>query len=157
MSRATRRKHFTGYHAAAIIVSFFAVVIVVNVTMATLAVSTFGGTVVDNSYAAGQKFNGWLQEARREKAMGWTIAKPVRDGDRIRLSVTGAMGLPLNGATVELHAEHPLGRAPDRELRFVEATPGTFVSTASLPAGRWKVRLQVRRDAREMSVATEVY
>lgn len=156
-ARNARPKRFTGYHAAAIIVAFFAVVILVNVAMATMAVSTFGGTVVDNSYAAGQKFNGWLKEARREKEMGWTVAAPVRDGGRVRLSVTDAMGPPLHGAAVAMRAEHPLGRAPERELRFVETTPGTFVSTAGLPAGRWKVRLQVRRDAREMNIATEVF
>lgn len=158
MTQARQRqpRRFTGYHAAAIIVAFFAVVIAVNVAMATLAVSTFGGTVVDNSYVAGQEFNGWLREARREKELGWTVAEPVRDSDRIRLSVTDALGQPLRGAAVEMRAEHPLGRAPDRDLRFTETQPGTFVSTESLPAGRWKLRLQVRRDAREMNVATEV-
>lgn len=158
MSQARQRqpRRFTGYHAVAIIVAFFAVVIAVNIAMATLAVSTFGGTVVDNSYVAGQQFNGWLREARREKETGWTVSQPVREGERIRLSVTDALGQPLRGAGVEMRAEHPLGRAPDRDLRFVETQPGTFVSTDSLPAGRWKLRLQVRHDARKVNVATEV-
>lgn len=157
MTDATRRaRRFTGYHAAAIIVTFFAVVIVVNFTMATLAVSTFGGTVVDNSYVAGQKFNGWLTEARREKQMGWTLTGPVRDGGRVRLSLVDAAGQPLSSAAVALRAEHPLGRAPVRDLRFTETQPGMFVSTEVLPAGRWKVKLLVVHDGRELNLATEV-
>ncbi|MEH6702567.1 FixH family protein, partial [Parasphingorhabdus sp.] len=56
-SENPRVKKFTGYHAAAMIVSFFAVVVVVNLVMAQFALSTFSGTVVDNSYVASQKYN----------------------------------------------------------------------------------------------------
>ena len=62
---------FTGKHMAAIMIAFFGVVIAVNVLMARLATSTFGGLVVENSYVASQKFNRWLGEARSEKALGW--------------------------------------------------------------------------------------
>ena len=52
-------KPFTGWHMTAILVGFFSTVIAVNVYMAHAAISTFGGTVVDNSYVASQEFNGW--------------------------------------------------------------------------------------------------
>jgi nitrogen fixation protein FixH len=42
---------------AMILVAFFAVVIAVNLLMARLAISTFGGVVVENSYVASQHFN----------------------------------------------------------------------------------------------------
>jgi len=51
---------FTGWHMTFILVSFFAVVIAVNLTMAHFASSTFGGLVVENSYVASQKYDGWL-------------------------------------------------------------------------------------------------
>ncbi|MFP5454579.1 MAG: FixH family protein, partial [Alphaproteobacteria bacterium] len=54
------RRGFTGRHMAASMVGFFTVVIAVNVTMATVASHSFGGTVVDNSYVASQRFNRWL-------------------------------------------------------------------------------------------------
>ena len=50
----------TGRHVAAIFIGFFAIVIAVNMLMASYAIGGFGGTVVDNSYVASQKFNGWL-------------------------------------------------------------------------------------------------
>ena len=54
-------------------VAFFGVVIAVNLLMAHYAVSTFSGTVVDNSYVASQEFNGWLGAARAQRALGWTV------------------------------------------------------------------------------------
>ena len=107
------QKIFTGRHMAAILIAFFGVVMTVNFIMARFALSTFGGTVVDNSYVASQKFNGWLRPARREKAMGWTVSNPAREQDHIVISAKNAAGSPLAGAAVTMLAEHPLGRAPD--------------------------------------------
>ena len=41
---------FTGWHMAAILLGFFGLVVAVNLYMAHTAISTFGGTVVENSY-----------------------------------------------------------------------------------------------------------
>ena len=62
-------KKFTGYHATMMIVGFFAVVVAVNLVMAQFALSTFSGTVVDNSYVASQKYNQWLEQARHQQAV----------------------------------------------------------------------------------------
>lgn len=48
---------FTGYHMIACVVSFFAVIIFANVTMAWFASSSWTGLVVKNSYVASQQFN----------------------------------------------------------------------------------------------------
>lgn len=125
---------FTGRHMLAIMVAFFGVVIAVNVTMARLADSTFGGTVVDNSYVASQDFNRWLADARAESRLGWTATVRLDDDRRLRLSG------PVTAATAV--ARHPLGRAPERTLTFVPA-PGGMIATTPLPAGRWIVRLTV--------------
>ena len=44
-----KARRFTGWHMTTILVAFFAVVITVNIVMARFALSTFGGTVVENS------------------------------------------------------------------------------------------------------------
>lgn len=152
-----RARRFTGYHMTAILVGFFAIVIAVNVVMARYAIGAFGGTVVDNSYVASQKFNGWLKEARREKALGWTLSDPKRDQDRLTLHVKDAAGAPLAGAAITVRAEHPLGRAPERDLRFIETGPGSYRSLEMLPAGRWKLRIRVVQAKRELDLASEVY
>ncbi|WP_345719153.1 FixH family protein [Rhizorhabdus phycosphaerae] len=136
------RNGFTGRHMAASMVGFFTVVIAVNVTMATVASRTFGGTVVDNSYVASQHFNRWLDEAAAERKLGWTISAD-RSGDRADVLLRGTDG-PIAGATVTAIAQHPLGRDHDRPLRFESLGHGQYRSTQSLPAGRWRLRIEIR-------------
>jgi nitrogen fixation protein FixH len=143
-------KTFTGWHMAGIMIAFFGVIIAVNVTMATYAVSTFGGKVVENSYVAGQRFNSWLREARAQDALGWT-ASVEREADG-RLSVRVLAGAaPLAGARVAAVASHPVGRAEDVTLRFSPAGgDGRFVSDRTLPAGRWYVHITVESGGETM-------
>ncbi|MFN3516083.1 MAG: FixH family protein [Novosphingobium sp.] len=135
---------FTGKHFAAIIVTFFAVVIAVNVYMARAASATFGGVVVENSYVASQNFNTWLAEAEREKALGWTATVTRLSDNRLAVTLGGAPG---EGVELAAIARHPLGRAPDRELRFLRQADGSFVSDRPLDAGRWRLRLDARAGA----------
>lgn len=144
-------RQFTGYHATAIIVAFFAVVIGVNVLMATFAVGTFGGVVVDNSYVASQKFNGWLKEAHAEQQLGWAVPAPVVGEDgHVTVRADDDNRQPIRNATVSIEAEHPLGRAPEQSLTFVELVPGTYRSIQALPSGRWKIWLRVSHDGRHV-------
>jgi nitrogen fixation protein FixH len=131
-------KRFTGYHMAGILIAFFGVVIAVNMVMATYATRTFGGAVVDNSYVASQHFNRWLGEARAQQKLGWEPRLGVDQRRRVTLALT------VEGAAVTGLAEHPLGREPSVPLGFV-ADGRRYRSIEALPAGRWKVRLVVRR------------
>lgn len=131
---------FTGRHMAAVMICGFGVVIAVNFVMASYAISTFGGVVVENSYVASQKFNGWLDEAARARELGWDVG--VERGDADRLLVT-TVNVP-KGAQVSAVARHPLGVEDDRLLHFTGAGDGSFVSRENLPDGRWTVRLEVR-------------
>lgn len=140
MSTAGKQaRPFTGRHMAMIMVAFFGVVIAVNVYMARLASSTFTGVVVENSYVASQHFNRWLDEARAEDRLGWH-ARAVRDPDgHVLVTLAGAPA----GAQVRGDAWHPLGRAPDHDLRFAPVAAG-FRSAEPLPAGRWRIRIEVQ-------------
>jgi nitrogen fixation protein FixH len=135
---------------AAITISFFGVVIAVNLVMATLASTTFSGTVVDNGYVASQHFNHWLNEARSERAMGWAVTAD-RQQDHAVIFLTG-----VGGADVTAIALHPLGRLPDMDLHFREVTPGHYLSAEALPAGRWRLKIDVRQGARRARFVDEV-
>lgn len=137
------RKPFTGRHMAAILVAFFGVVIAVNFTMATLASRTFGGLVVENSYVASQKFNGWLAQARTEKALGWGIALSRGAGNRLDALMTSE-GAPLTDARITALARHPLGRLPERTLTFRARGDGRYESLEPLPAGRWILHVRAQ-------------
>jgi nitrogen fixation protein FixH len=139
----------TGHHVAAIFVAFFAVVIAVNIGMAVAASRTFGGLVVENSYVASQKFNGWLKEARTERALGWAVLTSRRPDDRVEVRLS-APGASLDGAQVSATVLHPLGRAPERALEFRQTGNGLFESVQPLPAGRWIVHLSIDANGRTL-------
>lgn len=138
----TRR--FTGRHMLAIMLAFFGVVVGVNLTMAGFATRTFGGTVVDNSYVAGQRFNGWLAEGEAQERLGWGTAISLDRTRHVTLELFHE-DLPLAGATVRAEARHPVGRSPDIAVDFRPAGAGAYISTTPLPAGRWIVHLEIRR------------
>jgi len=130
---------FTGRHMAALMIAFFGVVIAVNVVMARLAIGTFGGVVVENSYVASQHFNRWLDQAGAERRLGWHA--------EIRRAADGTVAVTLRGvpagAVVSGEAWHPLGSAPDHVLQF-RAEGGGFRSVERLPDSRWRIRIVVR-------------
>lgn len=138
-------RRFTGWHMLTIMLIFFGVVIGVNIVMARYAISTFGGTVVDNSYVASQRFNGWLAQARGQQKLGWKAELGVDPQRRVTFSVTGADGVPLGGLTLSAVAHHPLGREKEVPLTFIPTGAGAYRSLASLPTGRWIVRFEAHR------------
>lgn len=139
-------KGFTGRHMTVILLGFFGVVIAVNFLMARLAIGTFGGVVVENSYVASQHFNRWLEEASTEQQLGWS-AESVRQPDgRILVTLTG---VPAGTAVLTAVARHPLGRLPDQDLAFTSSSAGLFLSDSPLPAGRWRLRVQVQSNGRQ--------
>jgi len=149
----TRR--FTGRHMMLLMVAFFGVVVLVNLLMAHLALGTFGGTVVDNSYVASQRYNTWLAAGREQAKLGWTT-KLDRDADgHVVLKATTGSD-PLTGASISGVAHPPLGRKADISLVFEETGAGTYRVRQPLPEGRWQVHILFARDGRQMRVLGDV-
>lgn len=146
------KKRFTGWHFTGILVAGFGVVVAVNFFMASVAIGSFGGVVVENSYVASQKFNDWLAEAERSNALGWS-ARVSRDGEG-RLLVTSE-GLP-DGATAYAELRHPLGKSDRISWQLRQADVNSFVSPQALPEGRWLVRLTLAHEGREMRIERPV-
>jgi hypothetical protein len=93
-------------------------------------------------YVASQNFNRWLGEARSERALGWNGVARSSDG-ALAVTLSDAQGHALAGAQVTAVAEHPLGLRDDLALTLNETAPGHY--RASLPAGRWRIKLRVVR------------
>jgi nitrogen fixation protein FixH len=134
-------RKFTGWHMTTIMVAFFTVVVGVNFTMARLAIVSFGGTVVDNSYVASQQYNGWLMKARRQAMLGWTPDVTTDATRHVVISIKTAAGL-LDGARISATATHPLGALPPVSLTFRQGS-GPARSLQRLPAGRWLLHIDV--------------
>lgn len=137
---AQARNTFTGRHMAAIFVGGFAIVIAVNLLMASVAVGSFHGTVVDNSYVASQNYNGWLKQAAASKALGWQAVPHHRADGRV---VVETLDVPA-GARITGTAEHPLGLRADTPLTFAPTAKGSWVSNQTIAPGRWRLRLAIR-------------
>ncbi|WP_219894147.1 FixH family protein [Aquisediminimonas profunda] len=148
-------KRFTGWHMTAILVGFFSIVIAVNVYMAHAAISTFGGTVVDNSYVASQEFNGWLAAAKKQQQLGWKtgVSLDSRRHVRIAASLAGGAIEGLNGSG---QASHPLGATLPITLTFSVAADGSLQSAQALPTGRWLVHAVLRSSGETVKLSTDV-
>ncbi|MBA3863642.1 MAG: hypothetical protein CVT85_09245 [Alphaproteobacteria bacterium HGW-Alphaproteobacteria-7] len=130
---------FTGKHMAMVFIGGFGVVIAVNLVMASFAVSGFHGLVVENSYVASQKFNGWMDEAEKSRALGWQVeARQLADG---RIALTTA-DVP-EGAAITAIARRPLGQHELANLTFAPAGADAWTANEALAQGRWTLHLTV--------------
>ncbi len=152
----TRKRKFTGYHATIMLVAFFAVVVSVNMLMASFAISTFGGTVVDNSYVASQKYNDWLEQARTQKSYGWVATDIERVADFAFIEIAEADGAAMQGATVNMVAEHPIGRTEAVPMKFHAVKPGYYQTDKPMPTGRWKLKITIEKDSKQMRLGQEI-
>jgi nitrogen fixation protein FixH len=147
---------FTGWHMTAILVAFFGVVIAVNILMASYAIGTFGGTVVENSYVASQRFNGWLAEARAQRQLGWSVDVASTTDGHVLITPHAPRG-DFSHASITAIAAHPLGRLPERTLTFGNTGGAHFVAAELLPAGRWLLHIEVRDNGQDARFDDEVH
>ncbi|MEL7446686.1 MAG: FixH family protein [Pseudomonadota bacterium] len=132
-------REFTGRHMAMVLIIGFGIVAIVNFYMASLATGGFHGVVVENTYVASQKFNDWIDEAKKDEALGWT-AEMFRDDAGHVIATT--IGVP-EGATVTAELRRPLGTKEFASLTFARGEDGVFRSTESVKPGRWTARLNI--------------
>ncbi len=135
------KRQFTGWHMTAILVSFFLVVVGVNLVMARFAISTFGGTVVDNSYVASQEFNRWLDDAAAQRKAGWAATISLDHIRRVETLLTRPQG-PEATLSLTAVATHVLGREAPVKLVLFPLGKDMWRSTQPLPTGRWEVRVE---------------
>ena len=146
------RKPIGGRQVAAIFVTGFGIVIAVNIAMASLAVESFHGTVVDNSYVASQNYNGWLAKAEASRALGWQALPTRRADGRVVLET---IAVPA-GAAITAEAERPLGTRETASLTFADQGGRRWLSNEAVAEGRWKLRIAIRAQALEWAGESEL-
>lgn len=114
---------FKGWHMAAITISFFSVIIAVNITLAVLAKSSWTGLVVENSYVASQGFNHDAEIARQQQAVGWKMGLNLTRS-AASISVHDRANQPLIGLNVRMLLQRPTDDADDSALNLQETLPG---------------------------------
>jgi nitrogen fixation protein FixH len=129
----------TGRDVFAITVSAFAVIIGVNITMASLAIGSFPGVEVPSAYVASQSFDA---ERRAQAALGIKLAQsydPARQ--HIALRFTDGAGRPVRMGDVQvLIGRSTMARqdiAPVLDYR-----DGAYLGQAALGRGKWVLHVQ---------------
>ena len=126
----------TGRKVFIITASAFGVIIGVNLTMAYLAVGSFPGLEVKNSYVASQSFEA---DRAAQEALGWQVSADIEEG-LLTIAFTGQNGYPVE--VEELEAT--IGRAThvrDDVAPDFAYSEGTFTAPVDLASGNWNIRL----------------
>jgi len=135
-------KPFTGRHMLSIMLAFFGIIIIVNLTLAVLAGRSWTGLEVKNSYVASQDYNAKLAVADRQRARGWH-SKLVHNGNALTLTVTTSSGRAVRGARIDAQLRRPVQESDDRLLAFKETGPGVYRAITPPQSGSWDVSVQV--------------
>jgi nitrogen fixation protein FixH len=140
-----RSPRFTGAHLAAIVIGFFAVVVAVNFTMATLASRTFSGAIVKNGYVANQDFDTRSAAGRRQAALGWKVVAEI-SGGRLVVKARDSAGKPIAADDVTVTLRHPVAADRSAALVLQPIAPGTYAARIGVSLGQWDalIRLNAR-------------
>lgn len=130
-------RRFTGRAMLAAMLAFFGVIIGVNALMLVLAVNSFGGLVVDNSYVASQNFDRDIAAARAQPIHGWTLGIAAGRG-MVAVDMRGAEGAPLRGLSPVFAATRPTHGRGAVEAALTESAPGLYTAVLPLAPGRWR-------------------
>jgi nitrogen fixation protein FixH len=136
----TPSRPFTGWHMLAVMIAFFGVIVAVNVTMATLALTSWTGLVVQNSYVASQEFNDRAAAGRAQAALGWDGRLAYADG-MLRFALVGENGAAVDVTGVQVKLGRPAYEADDSELVLAPNGDGSFGGAVALGDGQWIVRV----------------
>ena len=136
---------FTGRHMIGVVALFFGTIVIVNLVMAYMAVSTFPGLNAHNGYVASQTYNLLLGEAAKQQARGWTSRLELRDR-HLAVTLADRAGQPLSGLRVTALFGRPSNAASDREVELLPQPIG-YETAEPLGSGRWLVEVEAYRGA----------
>jgi nitrogen fixation protein FixH len=145
----------TGRFVLIAVVSFFAVVISVNVVMMRLAIATLPGTEVDSAYSASLAYQKEIQAARQQDDRNWKVDAHIeRAGDgtaRLGIEAKEPDGKPLAGLSVFGRLERPTDRRADLVLDISEGGGGRYAGVVrGVAPGLWDLVIEVDRDGQRL-------
>lgn len=131
----------TGRFVLFALLAFFGTVVAVNVVMARLAVSTFGGVETASSYKAGLAFRSEELAAEKQAGLHWRVEAAIAglggDGRIVTVTVRDAEGRPVPGLEAVARLSHPTDARRDVPLTFTDVGSGTFRTSTEAHAGSW--------------------
>ena len=144
----------TGRMVLLILVSFFAVVVSVNLFMAYVAVNTFSGMQTQRPYESGLNFNRDIKSAQVQQEEHWQVSshhERLVDGRvALSLSLRDAQGQPLEGVKSKVTLVSPVNAANDVTFDLVAKGAGDLSGTAKADAGQWDLVIEITKEGKEV-------
>ena len=154
MTASAARSGFVlnGWHALAMIVGFFAVVIGVDASFTVMALRTHPGAVSVTPYEDGLLYNGHLAQLAAQDRLGWRAAAAAEPG-LVVIEFRDRENHPVRGLAVTARLERPATEAGRVTPKFHETAPGRYEGAAGAVRGAWDLTAEARRDGRLVFVA----
>jgi len=132
-------KELTGRHVLLMLLTFFGVMLVVNIYFTVAAVKTFRGEDVPRSYRQGLEYNKTITARSLQNDMGWTVRINHSDTDIILLFQDTA-GRALNDLNIKAKLRHPIDTDQDRAIEFFSHGGGRYIAhQTDAISGRWSL------------------
>lgn len=130
-------RELTGRHVLIITLSAFGVIIAVNLVMAFLAVGSFPGLEVPNSYVASQQFD---RDRQAQQGLGWT-ARATYDGTDLTIEILDRAGRHPILRDFSATIGRPTHRRADVTPAFTVAG-GVYRVPLDLEPGAWNIHVR---------------
>ncbi|MBV1701014.1 MAG: FixH family protein [Hyphomicrobiales bacterium] len=144
----------TGFTVLMMFVAFFGTDIIVNVYMATKAITTFSGEVANDPYQRGLDYDKDAAAARAQQARGWKVTMtfaPGQDGrDQVEVTATDAAGKVIDGLSGKVVIAHPSNMQFDSNLTLASVAPGVYRANFAPQAHSARVVLELARNGERM-------
>ncbi len=141
-------REFTGWHMLAIMVAFFGVIIIVNLIMATSAIRSWSGLVVQNSYVASQEFNEKSIIGKAHAALNWQEHLNYENG-LVTYHLTDINGEPIKAVGATAVFRRPVNEKEDQTLNMLPAGDNMLSAEAELKDGNWVVEVNTYANLEE--------
>ncbi|MFA7633117.1 MAG: FixH family protein [Thiohalomonadaceae bacterium] len=144
--------------------ALIATVLIVNITMITLAITTNPGLVSKDYYERG-RYNErhYIQRASERKSLGWSakleLPEDIQRGaaQTYRVAIVDNVGEPLRGAEVILNAFRPADVKADFKLPLEEIGAGIYQTNVEFQLkGLWDLLIDIKRDEKSFELAHRI-
>ncbi len=144
----------TGFTVLMMFVAFFGTDIIVNVYMATKAITTFSGEVADDPYQRGLDYDKDAAAAQAQQARGWKVTMtfaPGPDGrDQVQVTALDASGKRIDGLSGKMVVGHPTNMHLDSNLTLASVGPGVYQANFTPQTQSARVVLELARNGERM-------
>ncbi len=132
-----------GWHVAAGVCAFFAVVIGVDASFTVMALRSHPGEVSVTPYEDGLLYNRHIAQMEAQARLGWRASAAAEPG-LVVVEIRDAVGDPVRGLTVTGTLKRPATESGRVSPRFEEAAPGRYEAPAGAVTGAWDLVAEAR-------------